>query len=292
MNGVLYAIAQAICWAGTGIMLRSVSKHVDPFVINTYRPLFGLVVVIPMVLITGAVSQYALLTPMSLLYLLGSVAIGGVFGDALLLKSLDLIGVSRAFPISNCYPVATVLFSMLLLDTALTWQIVAGLVLVLVGVYLISRPRQTKGEPDDLAPGQLARGVVMAALSAVLWGISTVIMAKGLDSVGGPVATSVRIPAVAFLSLIIASGRGQLAGKKIHRKDMLAIALTGILGWGAAGTLYASAVKYAGPAKTAIIGASSPLYALPMSILFLGERPTRSSLIGTVLSVIGIMLVV
>ena len=43
---------------------------------------------------------------------------------------------------------------------------------------------------------------------------------------------------------------------------------------------------------TAIFTNSAPIFAVPLSAIFLGERPTSRTLIGTLLIVAGILLVV
>ena len=45
-------------------------------------------------------------------------------------------------------------------------------------------------------------------------------------------------------------------------------------------------------ARTAVLSATSPLMALPLSIIFLGEKLTRRIGLGTALCVVGILLVV
>lgn len=56
--------------------------------------------------------------------------------------------------------------------------------------------------------------------------------------------------------------------------------------------LYVTAVQLAGPSKTAIVGCTAPLFAVPLSMIFLKERPGRYVAIGTVLSVLGVVLVI
>jgi drug/metabolite transporter (DMT)-like permease len=50
-------------------------------------------------------------------------------------------------------------------------------------------------------------------------------------------------------------------------------------------------VYYAGAAKASVINATSPLFGLPLSLVFLHERITRRIALGTALTVLGIWLV-
>ena len=57
------------------------------------------------------------------------------------------------------------------------------------------------------------------------------------------------------------------------------------------GTLYVESIKLAGATFTAIIGATAPLYAAPLSALLLREPPSALTLAGTVVAVAGVILV-
>jgi drug/metabolite transporter (DMT)-like permease len=93
-----------------------------------------------------------------------------------------------------------------------------------------------------------------------------------------------------FLCLLQAGGGLRDIGK-MDRRTLCLLCLAGLLGWGVGGTLYTLAIQLTGPSMTAIISSTAPLFAVPLSYIFLKERPTRHTLIGTVISVIGIALV-
>ncbi|MBM3190048.1 MAG: DMT family transporter, partial [Chloroflexi bacterium] len=261
--GILFAFAQSLCWAGVSIILRSLSIQLDAFAVNGLRAAWALVLIIPLIWLTGGVSDLSLITPTRVLFLVGSVIVGGVFGDAAYVMSLKALGVARAFPISNSFPLFAVLFSVLLLGAPLSWQMLLGMALVLLGVYLVARPRRytvlTQETPLD--PRQAAKGIALAVLASALWGLTTVTMSLGLrDAINPVVATGVRVPAVVVLSLLASAWRGGLRDiRRMTRRTLILVALAGLLGWGTAGSLYAAAIQLIGPAKTAIISATAPL---------------------------------
>ncbi len=292
--GILLALALALTWSGTSILLRSLSTKLDAFLVNGLRAGIGLLVIFPLMFLTGTVSDYQKLTLVQVAYLIGSVIIGGVLGDALYVTSLKLIGVSRAFPITNTYPLFTVLFSIWLLAEKVGWTMWIGMVLVMFGVYLVARPRsQVVTSAPPLPPGQLLKGVLMAVGTAMLWGVAAVVLALGLRGIHGISANSFRVPVVMLLSLSAAARRGKLGElRQIKGRTLAQLFFAGILGWGVGGSLYVTAVQLAGPSKTSIVSATAPLFAVPLSSIFLHERPTRFTLLGTLLSVAGIILVI
>ncbi len=295
ITGIVLALIQAMTWSSTTILLRTLSTRLDPFLVNGLRAAVGMLVIIPLVFITGGLPDYQRLTGLSLLFLTASVILGGVVGDALYITSLKTLGVSRAFPITNSYPIFTVVFSVLLLGEQIKATTLAGMALVLVGVYLVARPRgRVQTAPlDAIAPQQLLRGVIVALITSALWGLSSTLVALGLRGVNSIVANSVRVPVVVLLSLAVAARRGQLgAGRRIERGMLRCLLLSGLLGWGISGSLYVTAVQLAGPSKTAIVGCTAPLFAVPLSMIFLHERPSRHVAAGTALSVLGVVLVI
>ncbi len=290
--GLSYAFGNAITFAATNIGMRSLSRRLEPFWVVGVRGIVGTFVMVPLALLVGR-DQFHLMTPMRLLYLCGSVILGGVLGTTCNVYALRILGVGRAFPITNANPLFAILFSFLLLDESIRPILIPGALLVIAGVYLISRPRHDIKETEEkLSPRQIAVGVAMAVGAALFWGLNAVIVAPGLEGINPIVANSVRVPTVGVLSSGIAALRGEWdAARDLSRRQVLIILFIGTIGYAGTSTFYVAAVQSIGPSLAAIIGTTAPLFALPMSILLLGERPTRSMLVGTLLTVAGIILV-
>ena len=109
------------------------------------------------------------------------------------------------------------------------------------------------------------------------------------------VAAAIRIPAAAAIVSLLAFGnrqRGALRFRSYGTQTIALAALAGVLTYGVAAVGYVSAMQMIGAAKTVILTATAPLLALPLSILVLGERPTRHALTGMLLCVGGVYLVV
>jgi drug/metabolite transporter (DMT)-like permease len=293
--GIALAFAQALAWAITSMILRNLSTRFDGFLVNGFRATVAMLIIVPLAFIFGSRADFQMLTLTRVLFLVGSIVIGGVIGDFLYIASLKSLGMVRAFPISNTQPLFTVLFSALILGEHISWPIVAGMVLVMFGIYLVARPRgQVQEDTAPLPKAQIIQGVLMALAAATLWGISAVVLAIGLkDSINPLVANSVRVPAVAFLGLGAATWRGNLTQLRgLSARTLGLLALAGVMGWAIGGMLFVTAVQLAGPSITSIIGSIAPLFAVPLCAIFLHERPTRHTMAGTAISVAGIVLVV
>ena len=291
--GVLLALGMAVCWAATGVALRGAPDRLDVFLVSGLRASFGLLAIIPLVLLSGSLRDYRTLTTSQVLYLEGSVVAGGLLGDICYLLSLRLLGMSRCFPIINSYPLFTVLFSILFLHERVELALVGGGLLVIAGVYLIARPAKgIEGQADrSAAPGQMIKGVLLALSTSVLYGAEAILVSLGVGHVNGIVANSIRIPVIAVVALFIAARRSAFGELRLDH-GLGSIALAGVLGWALAGSLWVAAIQHIGASKASIIGSTAPLLAVPLSMIFLGERPTRLTLAGTLLTVVGVIVVV
>jgi len=96
-----------------------------------------------------------------------------------------------------------------------------------------------------------------------------------------------------MLVLYLLAARPQdLRRAAASRLDLAIIAGAGLGGMAAGSLLYVYALLEAGAARAAVLSASSPLFAIPLAMLFLGEALTRRLLAGTAACVLGIALVV
>jgi drug/metabolite transporter (DMT)-like permease len=106
------------------------------------------------------------------------------------------------------------------------------------------------------------------------------------------VANALRLPVAATLLTAAAYGSGRTSVvRKAGRRSVGIVALTGFFGTGIGSTLFLIGVQFAGAAKAAPLSSLSPLFAVPLSAILLGERPTRRVFVGTLLSVAGVWLV-
>ena len=295
ITGIVFGLCQAICWASTSIFLRRLSARLDPYLVNGLRAAIGLLIIVPLMFITGGVGDYGKLTALRLVYLLSSVIVGGVFGDSLYVSALKTLGVTRAFPITNGSPIFAAIFGLILLGEEISATTYVGMAFVLFGVYLVARPRGhvQSGPAETIPRAQMLRGVIYASITASLWGLAAVLVALGLEGINSSTANTVRVPVVVLISLAVAGARGQFGAlRTIDRKTFRNLFIAGILGWGLGGSLYVAAVQLAGPSKTAIMSSTAPLFAVPLSMIFLKERPGRYVALGTVISVLGVVLVI
>lgn len=313
-KGELAALLAAMIWAGTSVALTSLSSRTSPIVLSGLRLAFGSIVVLVVLPLSGQMGSLGEASSATLAGVILSGFIGYGLGDTIYVIALKRVGMQRTFPITMALFIAlTVLGGVVLLDESLSWGLPAGALMIGVGVYLLVIPAKG-GQPSPMppvpaepalatfaesrqplvfvSPDALGYGMLLAV--GALWAIATLWLADAKGDLGAIAAAAIRAPtgAAALVGFSLAVQRTDLFAPFRNRNLFLAILVAGMVGTGLGSLLYVYSVLEAGAAQSAVLSATSPLMALPLSILFLGERFTRRIGLGTVTCVAGIVVVV
>jgi drug/metabolite transporter (DMT)-like permease len=205
---------------------------------------------------------------------------------------MDLAGVSWAMPVASVNPLVAVLLASLFLDEPLSWSLLGGALLVVVGVTLLSRPAGQSTAGRTIEPAARRAGLLMALVTALLWGIGQVTLKPATEGMHSVVANAVRQPMGLALLLALTLGRGRWRDlRRLDRRSWAVILVASLVGTGLGTLFFVMAIQTAGAGRTAVLTSTSPLLAMPFSMLWLHERPTRWTLTGTLLTTAGIVLV-
>jgi drug/metabolite transporter (DMT)-like permease len=276
------------------VLLASQSGRLRPLLMSAVRSLTASLMLIGLLVATAGLVQLKEMTFITGFSMMGSGIIGQAVGDTLYINALGYLGVARTFPITNsAYPFATFLLAVLLLGEAVTWTLPIGGALIVAGITWIVLEQRRADAAGDVKV-ELIRGVVFALAAACAWAAATVWL-RGqqgdLDALG---AASLRIPAASaavWLTIAMTRGRGEQPLRELTRRSIGIVATAGVLGTGLGSILFIYSVGEIGAAKTAFVTTSAPVFALPMGVMFLGEKVTWPLLFGAAVTVAGIWLV-
>ena len=312
-SGELAALVAAMIWAGTSVALTSLSARTSPVVLSGLRLGFGSAVLLPALAISGQSESIREAGGVALAGVILSGFIGYGVGDTVYIVALKRVGMQLTFPITMALFIAlTVAGGVVLLGEDLSWGLPLGALLIGLGVYFLVIPakgplRETPPVPAEPAMSTMAEAIpppgrgspdaiafALLAFVGVAWTIATLWLANARGDLEPIAAGAIRTPAGAFalLGFAMATQRPDLTAPFRERRHLGAIFLAGIIGTGLGSMLYVYSVLEAGAAQAAVLSATSPLMALPLSIVFLKERFTVRIACGTVICVAGIMLVV
>lgn len=292
MSGEWIALLSALVWAMASVLITIGAKRLHVVPLNLVRCLISTAFFWVLLPFFGGIPALTTIPASALLWLAVSVLGLLVVGDTLYFRSMDLAGVSWAMPLASINPIWVILLASLLVGEPLTWQLAVGALLVVIGIVFVGRPANSQGEGRPVDRQARQAGLLMALVVSVLWAVGQVSLKPGTEGLHSVVANSVRQPlaAVMLLGLTLRQGRWQDLGG-VDRRSWAIIVAASLLGTGLGTLLFVMAIQMAGAGRTAILTSSSPLMAVPFSMLWLRERPNRWTLAGTVLTVLGIALV-
>ncbi len=288
--GIVIGLFSSALFAIQNVIIRGQREGVNALIANSIKMWISLPLMIVLVVIPWRYHEF-LLPPPVLLPLAISVLLGGAFGDAAYLSSQERIGVSRAFPISNTYPIITYLFALFLLDDVLRVSTSLGIILAVIGVILVSRELVTENIEKKEIPYDW-RGLALALASSIMFAFATIFMEIGVTDIDPIDANLFRmsIGSLAMVPIFTVSYKSR--PNPLSIKAVRIIAVAGFFGMGFASLLYLASIKLVGATIGAVIGSTAPLFALPISVFYLKERVTWKGLLGTIATIVGIWLVV
>ena len=290
MTGELCAIACAFSWALSSTLLKSQTHRVDVISLAAWRTVPGLFIYLVLLFFSGRANDVLHLPLRALAFLVGSTLLGMGLGDLLYIRSMKLIGLSRAMPLTSTYPFFTLILALLFLGERLSWAIVGGAVLITGGAYLLAFPRG-KIRSSAEAEGDL-RGVALALVAAICWAVSTVMLRLGLEGVDIAVASFIRMSVLVVALFALLFQRQEVSRIREYGLRPLGIVfLAGVIGTGLGNFTFLVALQRSGAAKTSILTSTTPLFGVPLSLV-LREKLTSRTLLGTTLAVVGVWLTI
>jgi DME family drug/metabolite transporter len=288
--GVLAALASAFLWAATTVMMRSQSTRVDPISLNAWRSVTSALFFVVTIFALNKVSLLAQVPVPALLALCGSVMFGFVMGDTLFFKAMTLVGVSTALPISMTYPLYVLVIAVTFLGESVTWLTVFGTLLTIAGTVsvAIGAPAQQSRTARDRR-----LGVALALLSSWCFAASTSVLKVGVQDVDVIAAGVIRL---SLTSVILLFARAFFVRAEpfmaYGARSLVILTIASLVGSGLGTISYLTAVQQAGAAISSALATTAPLFATPLSVIFLRERLTWRNVLGMVLCVAGVWLVI
>lgn len=285
--GAVCALASALTWAITSLLVRTVSPPLSSVTVSAVRALLGGGLLLIWVLATGGFGRLAAIGETNFLLLAVSIVVAIALGDVMFFESARFLGLARAMTVSMVYPLMSAGFAAVFLGEPLSARVGAGSVVTLTGLVLIVRSRDGEQVRDE----RLGVGLAAAFIAAVAWAASLLVLKPAMGTLDPVTAQSVRLPLAALVLFATPWGWGaprQVLGA--DRSTLWRVALLGIVTAGSS-VLFVTSVKWADVAVAAVLSSTAPLFALPLGLIFLGERVTRSALAGTALAVTGVALI-
>ena len=329
--GVAAAIGAVVVWAVELTMIASQVRRLDSLSINAIRMVLAALFFVVLLYPLGAERDLTAMSggEMAALIISGLIALAA--GDTLYIAGIAMVGVNRSYTVGVAlYTLFSFVLSVIFLDETAAWETAAGAALVLTGIYIVLVYGRASHDPAESAlaasaggvsvvaddgagrppppAGQAIRrfpllgavrpsarlGFTLVSVSALLWAISTVWLRDAGEGFNAAAIGFVRLPSAALLlgAVALLQPRTALRRREVSRRSVAVLVVGGLIGSGFGSLLFTFAVLEIGAGKTAVLSSASPLFALPLAALFLRERITIWMAGGTLLAVLGIILLV
>jgi len=279
--GALASLGAAMAWAVTSLLARSLMPELGSVAINAIRSTIGGVLLVAWVLATAGVGAFTAISAGAWALLTLSIVIAIAIGDTVFFESTRALGLGRAMTISTTYPLGAAAIAAVFLGEPITLPVATGALVTLAGLVLIVAPWAER-PPEE----RFWFGVGTAALASLAWAVSTVLVKPPLAEMDAVTAQAIRLPlAAAALAPWARSAPGALA--LASRGARVRIAVLGVL-TSVSSVMFVAGVKHAGVAVASVLSSTAPMFAIPLAVIFLGERLTSRVLLGVAVTVAGI----
>ncbi len=283
--GALYAVGCALSWAVIGLLVRSLSHAFNSVTLNAVRSTLGAGLILAWVLATGGLTGLTAMSARAFALLAISVVMAVWVGDTVFFESTRDLGLARAMTVSMSYPLIAALLAAVFLGEPLTSRLATGSVLTLGGLTLTV---MTATLPSPAARERFWLGVGAATLASLAWAASVVVLKPSLGEVDAIQAQAVRLPVAAVLLWLTPWAWGGAIPLRRQRAEVLwqLLALGGLTA--ISSIMFVAGVRYAGVGVATVLSSTAPMFAIPLGLVFLGERVTPAAVVGTIVAVIGI----
>lgn len=283
----IFALACAVIWAVNALILRTLAHEVAPATINAVRCGAAGVAFLLWLPFDAPLASLALVPWSEWGLLLLSLSCGLVIGDTLYLVALREIGVARAMPLSGTFPLSTLLFERVVLGTPLHPSLLAGSLLVGLGVVLLASGRRGAAT-SNTPPLRLLRGVLCALAASLLWGLAVTLLKPALAHLTMVQANAVRMPIVTLLLYVFMLRPSGQPFRGLSRRAWVLLVGSGLSGMGLGAYMFLSALAQIGPSKTVTLTSASPVFGVALAVLFLREKITLRALAGAACCLAGV----
>ncbi|MCY3409995.1 MAG: DMT family transporter [Candidatus Heimdallarchaeota archaeon] len=286
--GIVLALIASIAWGLNAIFIKRGVVDIDPYQGLFIRAIIGSPILIIISISLGNDLRIYFDSSIIGLVILSSVVV--VFGDALFMKSLQKYSVTIMQPITSIYPLITTLLLIISEIEVIGLYVLIGSPIIVLGVAIVSSAGDTTGK-RGLEMNALGMGLIIATLwGTAIFMIRFLLLIPEAESLG---LTGVRVFIIALGAIIIYHFKPK-QGIFNHpsRRSISYLSISGLLGFViGAGSLFI-AMKAIGAAITTPISSTNPIFVILFSMLFGMDKPDSRKIIGTVLSVIGTIIIV
>ncbi len=282
----VYAVAAGLLWGVWGVVAKLISEDVNPFM-NHLLFTVGMLFTVPFV------ARKCKKTDFKLKGLIWGCIAGcfAIAGNIAVFYAFSNGGqASIVIPVTNLYPLVTIVIAVLAFKERLNIVNLAGILLAVPAILLLSGETLLFTDPSAFFKGIGLNEWFLYSLAAIFcWGIFSAAQKVTTNHI------SAEWSYVAFVLTSLLIAIGFLLSGKIHfnlsSKTFSLGALAGMLnGLGVLASFAAYRAEGKAAAVTTIAGALQPVFTIVLALLFLNENLSGMEFLGIVLAIGGALM--
>jgi drug/metabolite transporter (DMT)-like permease len=284
--GMAAALTSAAGWTLISVLSRTVPQ-LSAYSLNILRSGLGGLILLALALLVGDLASLGRLDVVDWVCLFLSVILAVGVGDTIFFEAARILGLARAMTITTSYPVMASLLALLIFREPIGPVLALGSLVTLAGLVLIVGHR-APDDPAEVAGTGRGRGLALAFTAAFSWAVGAILIRQTLGEVDALTIQGVRLPLTALVLWATPWARGTVRTLVAHREAILwrVLALGGLSALSS--ITFILGLKLAGVALGTVLSSTSPLFALPIGWLALGERVSWRAAAGATLATGGV----
>jgi drug/metabolite transporter (DMT)-like permease len=276
---ILAIIVAVLVWGSAFAVVKVTLRYAPPFTLLVLRFLIALMVIYPFAYREGFRLSMTIKTGLFPLGLTGIALSYGLSNIGLLYSTSG-----NAVLIYAVSPVVTGLLSIIFLKEKVTFQIMAGVLVSIVGVYIATNIADNAGAPH------VALGNLLLLASMVVYSVYTILVKKKIDTYSSQLLTAVSFSVGLLFFIPIAAGEIAVKGlPSFPFTGFLAVIYLGVIATALAFFLWNYGLREVNATIASVLMNLMPVVGLVASY-FLGEPVGWRQIIGAIVVVAGVML--
>lgn len=223
-TGIVYALTAGILWGIGPILLK---KGMALSNVSTATLTMQVISVLTLSTVLGFRGGFVFsdLSFEAIWPFVAAGAVGASFGKIFYYKGIDTVGASKSVSIKNSSPILTTLLSVVILGERVTLPIAAGVVLIVTGIFLLSRVQGVvEGRPDRVAY------FLYPLLAAFCFGINPILKKIGISAIGMPTFGAFITQSTALIVMLTAGRllKIKLKWERVPMRSLVFFILAGV----------------------------------------------------------------
>jgi transporter family protein len=288
------ALTSALLASISSVVITPVAKEGMAMRLMVVRSAFGALFVSVAILLLPAETGLGKVTGLGLAVILVVSAPVFAVGAVAYYRSIESMGLARTYPLVNIFPLFSTMLAIVLLGERPHWPVLAGTLVIVAGVWLVGSRRENNEGRFGLISGFAAyKWIAVMVGAAILFAISTTANKVALNTGLSPLLVNLGRTACAG-SLTMAVGRtwGRGLGlRALPRASWMRIAFAALIADLVGHYMYFTAMQMGELSTVVPLAATTPLFIIPLAYVILKESINWSTSLGTLLTVVGVVLV-